>query len=73
VAHQSNYAIRSAIECCLARCRQSEQPLGCLEEALESLRERLWHEQDVAVVEATVLKILLRVLATRYVDRYEVV
>jgi hypothetical protein len=73
VAHQSNYAISSAIENCMDRCRHSEEPLACLAETLQELRDRLWKESDVQLVELATRRVLLRVLVTRYVEPYELV
>ena len=73
MAHQSNYAISSAIESCMARCRNSEEPLACLAETLQELRDRLWKESDVQLVELATRRVLLRVLVTRYAEPYELV
>jgi len=71
MAHQSNYAIHSAIRLCLAHCRQSDEPLSSLAESLDELRDRLWREADVQTVEHGVRKVLVRIFATRYVESYE--
>ena len=71
MAHQSKYAIHSAIRLCLAHCRQSDEPLASLSESLDELRDRLWCEADVEFVEHAVRKVLVRVFAARYVESYE--
>ena len=73
MARQSDFAVRAVINRCLDRCRSSETPLACLAEQVEELRERLWGDADIHTVERAVLKVLLSVLATRYVEPYEVV
>ena len=58
--YKSTLSIRAAVMNCLARCIDSQAPLCCLGEFLEKLVAMGWSEDDIQIVQASVLHLLGR-------------